>query len=80
MAYILAPKGVNEMTHPHPEPGMNHALDDIEPAARDAPGERWVADITYIWTAEGRLYLAVNMDLFSRRGQEPGLRTERSGA
>jgi putative transposase len=31
------------------------------------PGEVWVADITYIWTREGWLYLASIMDLFSRR-------------
>jgi transposase InsO family protein len=28
---------------------------------------RWAADITYIWTRQGWLYLAVVMDLFSRR-------------
>jgi transposase InsO family protein len=27
----------------------------------------WVADITYIWTREGWLYLAAVMDLYSRR-------------
>lgn len=27
----------------------------------------WVADISYVWTQEGWLYLAVVMDLFSRR-------------
>ncbi len=27
----------------------------------------WVGDITYIWTAEGWLYLAVVIDLYSRR-------------
>src|SRR5690606_37215215 len=32
-----------------------------------APNQRWVADFTYIWTAEGWLYLAAVMDLFSRR-------------
>jgi len=31
-----------------------------------APNRKWVADITYIATAEGWLYLAVVMDLFSR--------------
>lgn len=31
------------------------------------PNRKWVADITYIPTAEGWLYLAVIMDLFSRR-------------
>jgi len=32
-----------------------------------APGEVWVADITYIWTKEGWLYLATVMDLYSRK-------------
>ena len=31
-----------------------------------APNERWVTDITYIWTAEGWVYLAAIVDLFSR--------------
>ena len=31
------------------------------------PNEKWLADITYIPTAEGWLYLAVVLDLFSRR-------------
>ena len=33
----------------------------------DAPDQKWGADISYIWTAEGWLYLAVILDLFSRR-------------
>ncbi len=32
-----------------------------------APDRVWVADITYIWTREGWLYLAIVLDLFSRR-------------
>ena len=32
-----------------------------------APNEAWVTDITYLWTAQGWLYLAVILDLFSRR-------------
>ena len=31
------------------------------------PNQRWIADFTYIWTAEGWLYLAAVIDLFSRR-------------
>lgn len=31
------------------------------------PDRVWVADMTYIWTGEGWLYLAVIIDLFSRR-------------
>ncbi len=33
----------------------------------DRPNQKWVADFTYIWTAEGWLYLAAVLDLFSRR-------------
>lgn len=32
-----------------------------------APNRKWAADFTYIWTGEGWLYLAVVVDLFSRR-------------
>jgi putative transposase len=35
--------------------------------AATAPNQKWVADFTYIWTAEGWLYLAAVIDLFSRR-------------
>jgi putative transposase len=31
------------------------------------PDRAWVADMTYIWTTEGWLYLAIIIDLFSRR-------------
>ena len=31
------------------------------------PNQRWIADFTYIWTAEGWLYVAAVIDLFSRR-------------
>jgi putative transposase len=31
------------------------------------PNQKWVADFTYIWTAEGWLYVAAVIDLFSRR-------------
>jgi transposase InsO family protein len=32
-----------------------------------APDQKWVSDITYIWTDEGWLYLAVVLELYSRR-------------
>jgi putative transposase len=32
-----------------------------------APDQKWVADITYIWTEEGWLNLAVVLELYSRR-------------
>lgn len=32
-----------------------------------SPNRKWAADFTYIWTGEGWLFLAVVVDLFSRR-------------
>lgn len=32
-----------------------------------APNQVWAGDITYVWTLEGWLYLAVLLDLYSRR-------------
>jgi len=31
-----------------------------------APNRKWIADFIYIWTAEGWLYVAAVIDLFSR--------------
>jgi transposase InsO family protein len=32
-----------------------------------APNQKWVGDITYLWTDEGWLYLSVVIDLYARR-------------
>lgn len=32
-----------------------------------APNQKWGVDISYVWTAEGWLYLAIVLDLYSRR-------------
>lgn len=46
----------------------------------NGPDRVWVGDITYIWTAEGWSYLAVVLDLYSRRvvgwAMDDNLRTE----
>ena len=46
----------------------------------DQPNQRWTTDITFIWTWEGWLYLAVVLDLYARRvvgwAVQPHLRTE----
>jgi len=31
------------------------------------PNQTWVSDITYIWTAQGWLYLTIFLDLYSRK-------------
>ena len=38
----------------------NHLQRDFR---ADGPNQKWVADFTYIWTAEGWLYAAGVMDL-----------------
>jgi putative transposase len=35
--------------------------------AAELPNQKWIADFTYIWTAESWLYVAAVIDLFSRR-------------
>ena len=34
---------------------------------RKPPTQKWLADFTYIWTAEGWLYVAAVLDLYARR-------------
>jgi putative transposase len=35
--------------------------------AASQPNQKWAGDITYVWTREGWVYLAVILDLHSRR-------------
>jgi len=49
----------------HNYPVAPNLLDQDFSASR--PNEKWLTDITYIPTAEGWLYLAVVLDLYSRR-------------
>lgn len=42
-----------------------NVLDRQFPAS--VANQKWVADFAYLWTAEGWLYVAVVLDLFSRR-------------
>jgi putative transposase len=56
-----------------PSDSGERALGAISPNMLDrqfeapSPNRKWVADFTYIWTAEGWLYAAAVIDLFSRR-------------
>ena len=45
-------------------PVVSNVLDRRFQASK--PNERWVTDISYVWTDEGWCYLAVILDLFSR--------------
>jgi putative transposase len=49
----------------HAFPVAPNLLDQDFSAER--PDEKWGADISYVWTREGWLYLAVVIDLFARR-------------
>ncbi|ANG99105.1 transposase [Brucella pseudogrignonensis] len=49
----------------HGEPVAPNLLD--QDFTCDEPDQKWGVDISYIWTAEGWLYLAIVVDLYSRR-------------
>jgi putative transposase len=55
-------------------PPASNVLDRQFTAAR--PNQKWIADFTYIWTAEGWLYVAAVIDLFSRRVVGWSMKTE----
>lgn len=60
-----APRRWRSTTRANPRhPVVGNVLDRDFTASR--PNERWVTDITYIWTDEGWCYLAAILDLFSR--------------
>ncbi len=46
----------------------------------DRPNQKWLADFTYIWTAEGWLYVSVVLDLFSRRVVGWSMKADRDAA
>ncbi len=39
----------------------------VQDFAATSPNQKWVSDISYWWTAQGRMYLCVVLDLYSRR-------------
>jgi putative transposase len=52
----------------HKNPVADNLLDrHFAPMEIEEPNRAWCGDITYIWTNQGWLYLAVVLDLFSRR-------------
>jgi len=49
----------------HHKPVFENLLEQDFEASR--PNEKWVQDMTYIWTGRGWLYLAIVLDLYSRK-------------
>jgi putative transposase len=59
------PRRYRVTTAAHPDhPKARNTLNREFSATR--PNQRWVTDITYVWTDEGWCYLAAILDLFSR--------------
>lgn len=56
-------KCTTDSAHSHPV-AHNHLARAFSPAK---PNISWAVDMSYIWTKEGWLYLAIVMDLYSRR-------------
>ena len=69
----------------HNKAVASNLLVDQNFSAEALGARKWAADISYIWTAQGWLYLAVMLDLYSRRviglgrGRSHDQRPERSG-
>jgi len=57
-------KPTTTQADPTRQPAENHLAQDFTAAA---PNRKWVTDITYLPTAAGWVYLAVVVDLFSRK-------------
>jgi putative transposase len=57
-------KPVTTQSNPDHVPAPNTLNQDF---TATAPNQKWVTDITYIWTENGWVYLAVMLDLFSRK-------------
>lgn len=64
---LIAKRPAHHTITTHSEPEAQFAPNLL---ARDftaeKPNRKWVVDTTYVWTAEGWLYLAVVLDVFSR--------------
>jgi len=75
VARLMRQAGIRGLQRPgfHPQTTDSHHSLEIAPnrlrkaKAPNAPNQVWVADITYIATVQGWLYLAAVMDLYSRK-------------
>lgn len=75
VARLMRLHGIKARSHRKNRPVGTHRQPGVVPApnrlnqefSATAPNQKWVSDFTYIATAEGWLYLAVVLDLFSRK-------------
>ena len=67
-AQLAAHHRTHRVMTTHADPAATPAANVLDRAFQaDRPNEKWVADVTYIATGSGWMYLAVVLDLFSRR-------------
>ncbi len=67
-AQLVAHHHTHRVTTTHADPSAQPAENVLDRAFQaERPNEKWVADVTYIGTASGWMYLAVVLDLYSRR-------------
>ncbi len=67
--YLFAKRPRHHTITTHSEPAAQVVPNLLQrDFSANQPNSKWVADTTYIWTAEGWLFLAVVLDLFSRMG------------
>lgn len=74
VAKLLKTLGLTAVRRRRMRPPPSQALAAAEPPhvlnrefATGTPNAKWTSDITYLWTTAGWVYLAVMIDLFSRR-------------
>jgi transposase InsO family protein len=74
VARLMRKRGLKAQQARRPHPATKRNTEDpVAPNVlnrefeADRPNQKWLADITYIWTREGWLYLAGVLDLYSRR-------------
>lgn len=74
VAKVLRAEGLSAVRRRRGRPLKSQAVAAAEPPhvlnrefATDTPNAKWTSDLTYLWTTAGWVYLAVVLDLFSRR-------------
>jgi transposase InsO family protein len=74
VAKVLKTQGLSAVRRRRVRPPQSQAVAAVEPPhvlnrefTATTPNAKWTSDLTYLWTAAGWVYLAVVLDLFSRK-------------